>query len=366
MADSSNKTEKPTPQRLRKAREEGQFLSSKDMVGSLQFVLFVVILAGYAPAWFGEAEETTVLIFRAAFKPDLGSRDMIQLGAEAAARLLYPLGVAAAALTGVALLAQFSTTRFGVSLKKLKPSLKRLNPLSNLKELPRRNVPAAIQALAMMVIFTTAIWFVVTGSLQKLFSIPMVSLTSALAVAGDAVADLFWKAAGVFLLFGLIDLGRQFRRRQKDLRMSKQEIKDEMKQNDGDPHVKARFQGLRREMLRNQMLKEVPTATAVIVNPTHYAVAVRYEHGGAAVPIVVAKGRNHFALRIKELARSRDIPVVENPPLAQALHKSVKVGQEIPPHLYRAVAEVLAYVYRVMKAAEAHRQPRTQEFSRIL
>jgi flagellar biosynthetic protein FlhB len=182
-------------------------------------------------------------------------------------------------------------------------------------------------------------------------------LPLSLSLIGDSLSDLFWKAASVFVLFGMIDLARQTRRYQKDMRMSKHEVREEYRESEGDPHVRARIRRLRRDMLRNQMMKEVPTATAVIVNPTHYAVALRYDHGSTAVPMVIAKGRNHLALRIRQIAIANGVPLVENPPLAQALYKSVKTGQEIPPHLYRAVAEVLAYIYRLMNKQPQQSRP---------
>jgi flagellar biosynthetic protein FlhB len=160
--------------------------------------------------------------------------------------------------------------------------------------------------------------------------------------------DLFWKAAGLFVVFGAVDLFRQMRRYQRDLRMSRQEIREEMKDVEGNPQIKARIRRLQRERARRQMMKEVPKATAVVVNPTHFAVAIRYQMESMAAPVVVAKGKNYLALRIRQKAVEHEIPVIENPPLAQALYKSVDVGQEIPPHLYRAVAEILAYIFKLM------------------
>jgi flagellar biosynthetic protein FlhB len=130
--------------------------------------------------------------------------------------------------------------------------------------------------------------------------------------------------------------------------MSKQEVREESKEQQGDPHIKMRIRRLQRDLARRQMMKEVPKATAVIVNPTHYAVAIRYSMESAAAPMVVAKGKNYVAARIRKLALEHQVPIVENPPLAQALYKSAEVGQEIPAHLYRAVAEILAYIYRMM------------------
>jgi flagellar biosynthetic protein FlhB len=130
--------------------------------------------------------------------------------------------------------------------------------------------------------------------------------------------------------------------------MSKQDIKEEMKDLEGNPQMKARIRRLMRERLRRQMMKEVPKATAVVVNPTHFAVAIRYQVESMAAPVVVAKGKNYLALRIRQKAVEHQVPIIENPPLAQALYRSVEVGQEIPPHLYRAVAEILAYIYKLM------------------
>jgi flagellar biosynthetic protein FlhB len=132
------------------------------------------------------------------------------------------------------------------------------------------------------------------------------------------------------------------------LGMTKQEIRDEAKETDGNPQVKGKIRRMQRDLARRNMMREVPKATAIIVNPTHYAVALKYEQGTMAAPRVVAKGKNYLAARIRKKAIENQIPIIENPPLAQALYKSVDVGQEIPAHLYRAVAEILAYIFRLM------------------
>ena len=164
-----------------------------------------------------------------------------------------------------------------------------------------------------------------------------------------AIGELLWKAAYLFLIWGAIDLFRQQKRFQDEMRMSKQEIRDESRDSDGNPQIKAKIRRLQKDALRRRMMSQVPTATAVIVNPTHYAIALRYDHETMATPMVVAKGKNYLALRIRQRALEHNIPLVENPPLAQALYKSVDVGKEIPAHLYRAVAEVLAYIYRLTR-----------------
>jgi flagellar biosynthetic protein FlhB len=162
--------------------------------------------------------------------------------------------------------------------------------------------------------------------------------------------EVLWKAAAFFVLFGVIDLFRQKRRFAKQMKMSKQELRDEVKETEGNPQIKMRIRRLQRDVRRRRMMEDVKTATALIVNPTHYAVAIRYHHETMPAPVVVAKGKNYLAQRIRARALDHQIPLIENPPLAQALYKSVDVGQQIPAHLYRAVAEILAYIYKLTGA----------------
>jgi flagellar biosynthesis protein FlhB len=159
---------------------------------------------------------------------------------------------------------------------------------------------------------------------------------------------MLWRAGAVFLLFGGVDMFRQYRRHMKTLRMTKAEVKEEHKRNEGDPQMKGRIRRLRRDLLRRQMMRDVPKATVVLMNPTHFAVAIRYDMQDVPCPILVAKGRNWLALRIRQIAREHDVPVIENPPLARALYDACEVGQAIPPDFYKAVAEVLAYIYRIL------------------
>ena len=260
-------------------------------------------------------------------------------------RLLAP---AAGVLLAVTLGVQLAATQFGVSGKKLAPDLQRLNPLARLREMPKQNLPALLRAAVMLPLFGMAVYGIVRDNLAAYMALPFQGVESAFSQVCGSFAALLWKAGGVFLLFGAVDLFRQRRRYRKDLRMSKQEIRDEVKETEGNPQMKARIRRLARERLRHKMMKEVPTATAVIVNPTHYAVALRYALDSMATPVVVAKGKNYLAQRIRQRAMEYQVPIVENPPLAQALYRSVDIGQEIPAHLYRAVAEILAYVYKLM------------------
>jgi flagellar biosynthetic protein FlhB len=328
VADNNGqRTEQPTVKRLDKARKEGQFPTARQFVSAMQFLAFVAALEAWGGQWLAELRRLMRHTLAAAFAADAGAK-----AAETSHYLLLDvlrlLAPAAGVLLAVTLGVQLAATQFGVSGKKLAPDLQRLNPL-----LP---------------LFGMAVYGIVRDNLAAYMALPFQGVESAFSQVCGSFAALLWKAGGVFLLFGAVDLFRQRRRYRKDLRMSKQEIRDEVKETEGNPQMKARIRRLARERLRHKMMKEVPTATAVIVNPTHYAVALRYALDSMATPVVVAKGKNYLAQRIRQRAMEYQVPIVENPPLAQALYRSVDIGQEIPAHLYRAVAEILAYVYKLM------------------
>ncbi|MGA2736015.1 MAG: EscU/YscU/HrcU family type III secretion system export apparatus switch protein [Bryobacteraceae bacterium] len=346
MADNGQKTEQPTAKRLVKARKDGQFPAARQFVSAMQFVAFVALLEAWGGHWLAELRLLMRHSLAAAFS--IRQEQIVEISRYLLVDLLRLLAPAAGVLLLVTLGMQLAATQLGVSLKKLAPDLKRLNPMSRLKDLPRQNLPALLRAVAMLPLFGLAVYGIIRDNLFAYMALPFQSVESGFRHACGSFGTLLWKACGVFMVFGLVDLFRQRRRYSKDLRMSKQEIRDEFKESEGNPQMKARIRRIRRERLRHQMMKEVPKATAVIVNPTHYAVALRYALDSMATPVVVAKGKNYLALRIRQRATEHQVPIIENPPLAQALYSSVEVGQEIPAHLYRAVAEILAYVYKLM------------------
>jgi flagellar biosynthetic protein FlhB len=348
MADKDQKTEQPTLRRMLKAREEGNFPSARIFVGAIQFLAFVAMLGSWGGTWITATHQTMAQLLHHAMAPNLDPAFILNLSVELIERTFMPLAVLGCVLIGVTLAAQLMVTRLGVSLKKLAPDPKRLNPVNRLRELPRQNIPALLQALVMLPVFGSAVYFLVRDDFQGFLSLPLKSVTAGAAQVGASIQTLLWKASFVFLVFGAVDLFRQKRRYQQDLRMSKQEIRDELKEVEGSPLMKQRIRRLRRDMARRRMMQEVARATAVIVNPTHYAVALKYSMQSAGAPTVVAKGKNYLALRIRQRAIDHQVPLVENPPLAQALYKSVDVGQEIPAQFYRAVAEILAYIHRLM------------------
>jgi flagellar biosynthetic protein FlhB len=348
MSDKDQRTEQPTQQRLKKAREEGRFAVSKELVAAVQFAVFASLLTGMAGAWWPSTRATARELLLSAFRLELNPVSVQSVVVQYIVPLGVVLGISGMLMMGASLLTQLAVTGFGLASSRLSPDITRLNPVSNLRELPRRNRGAFLEASVMLPVMLAVSWAVISGRLDEFLRLPLSGIENSVRVLGGAFSELLWKATVVFLAWGAFDLFRQKQRYTKDLRMTKQEIREEFKQNEGSPEIKAKIRRLRRELLRRRMMSEVPSATAVIVNPTHFAVALRYNMQTMPAPKVVAKGKNYLALRIRQKALDHQVPVIENPPLAQALYKNVEVGQDIPAALYRAVAEVLAYVFRMM------------------
>jgi flagellar biosynthetic protein FlhB len=349
MADRDQRTEQPTQQRVRKSRDEGRFAVSREFVAGVQFLVFVSLMASWSEHWFQQSLRGMRSMILDAFRSDVTSAGLVALALKPATPISIAFFGTGSLVMGVVLMSQLTVSGFGFATAKLVPDLNRASPLSNLKELPSRNRRAFLEAVLLLPVFLGICWAIISAQIEDYLRLPLMPSAAAAGLVGASISELLWKAASVFLVWGAIDLFRQRKRFQSDLKMTKQEVRDESRQNEGNPEIKMKIRRLRRELLRRRMMAEVPTATAVIVNPTHFAVALRYDLHGASAPRVVAKGKNFLALRIREKAISHQVPVIENPPLAQALYKHVEVGQEIPSDLYRAVAEVLAYVFRLMR-----------------
>lgn len=348
MPDRGQRSEKPTPRRIQKARQQGRFPTSRDLVAALQFLAFVILLALAGGTWLMQLANNTRYLLAEAFRREPSGGGILSLVRLTLYRDGLPLALGGAVLLGVTLMAQFGVTRFGLAAKRLVPDAARLNIVNRLRELPRQNWGVFRQAVLLLPLFALAVYAVVKSNLDTLLRLPLQGVAQGARQVAVSIQDLLWKAAVVFVALGALDYWRQHRQYMRDLAMTKQEVREEAKETEGNPQTRARIRRLQRELRRRQMMRQVPKATAVVVNPTHYAVALRYQMEVMPAPRVVAKGRNYLAQRIRKLAIHHQVPVIENPPLAQALYKSTEVGQEIPAHLYRAVAEVLAYIYRLM------------------
>jgi len=342
--DKSTQTEEPTQKRLAEAHEHG------DVVKSPEVSTFIVLLGGtLAIAIFGksaaEGLASTMRLF-------LEQPDRIELNAAMLQSLLLRVGmilgpffllVVAAGLGG-----NLIQHRPVFTFERIKPDLSKLSLTAGLKRMFGMDGLANLaKGLIKIAIVATAIWTQVWPERAALES---VLSQSPQGVAGDMSHLLFKVLIAALAALAAIAAGDYFLQRFRFLqrnRMSKQEIKEEFRQTEGDPAVKAKIRQIRQERSRRRMMAAVPEATVLITNPTHFAVALKYESGKMSAPVCVAKGVDALALRIRKVAEEHDVPIVENPPLARALHATVEVDQAIPPEHYKAVAQVIGYVMRL-------------------
>ncbi len=312
---------------------------------ALQFAAAVGLLSLYSERVVRGVIQTARGLFEQSFRRELSVGELQSLAAAVlrdGMSFVFPLGLS---LVAIGLLMHLGQTGFVLSAKKLTPDVNRLNPLAKLRDLPGENLSQTFKAAVLLPLFAVVLWQIVSSRLDVFLSLAAMTAAAGTVAVSHAVLDLLMKAAVCLVVLGLIDLYRQRSRLSGKLKMSKEEVRREHKDLEGDPHIKARMRRLRREMMRRRMMSDVPKATVVITNPTHYAVALRYEPQGAAAPVVVAKGLDLIALRIRSIAEEHGIAIVENPPLARTLYRSAEIGTEIPEDLYRTVAEILAYIY---------------------
>lgn len=346
MSDQA-RTEQPSPRRLAKAREEGRFPSSRLFAAGVHgcFVILMMLSAGpqimqALQVWLGAR-------MREAFTARVTSDELTVLYRQTLHTLFTPwlptLGLAALAV----LLAQLVVTQFGFNWKSLTLDFTRLNPSSRVMELPKRNAMHTLQAAAVLLCSMVLLYLAGKPLWPAMVGLQRSALHSSLAYCWDVVLSAMTKFAILLLCGGVLDLLWTKYQWWNSLKMTKAEVRQETKESEGNLEVKAQLRRMGRQLLRRRMLNQVSTATAIVVNPTHYSVAIRYDLQSMAAPVVVAKGKNLLALQIRRRASSHQIPIVENPPLTRALYRSVEVGQEIPPALYRAVAEILAHILRL-------------------
>jgi len=268
---------------------------------------------------------------------------MRDLGSTTALLMLPPVGMmAVASLSGHLLQGAPPFT-----LKPLQPKLSRVNPMKGIKKVfSARSLVNLAKALLKMALFTSVAVMAVRDAMKEgLIGAP--GAEGATLVLFTLIGKVIFRIVVIWVALAILDLLYTRYQHVRDLMMTKQEVKDERKQTEGDPRVKARIRSKQMEMARSRMMADLPDATVVITNPTHYAVALRYVPGETDVPKLLAKGRDLLAQRIREIAAEHRIPIVEDPPLARALYRSVPLGGYVPESLYRAVAEVLAFVYRL-------------------
>jgi flagellar biosynthesis protein FlhB len=347
---ADNRTERATPRRRQKAEEQGQVLRSRDLVSALTLMSAIFLLAWRPQILIGGWQTYFARVLdNAATSEWKDQLPVFTWTGLAVVQWVWPVFAVTFCVAVAATLAQGGLV---VSPEALKPKWERFNPAHNVKQMFSLSTLSRVlrSLLPTAVILYLALRLILQQAAAILHSSRLLS-HGALSLIGQMAFDLAWQSCLVLLVWSGADYFLQKQSHEKSLRMTKQEVKQEMKDSDGNPQVRSRIRKLRREMLRRSLDKDIKRATAVITNPTHYAVALEYRPGIMAAPVVVAKGRDFIAKKIRELARHHDVPIIENPPLARALFTGAEVGQIIPPKLYVAVAEILAFIYRTQAKA---------------
>ncbi len=338
---SEDRTEAATPRRLQRAREAGQAPVSRELPAFMGLGVFALVLAMAAPAEAHALALRLSILFR---RFDLSPAAALRLAALAALAALAPV-VGAALVAGAA--AVLLQTGFLLSLTPLAPDPSRLSPAAGLRRLfGATHLVEGGKALAKLTAMGITVWYALRGALPALRLAPFRDPRDLPPVAAGLVLRMLVAVLAVQAVIAVADLVWMRLQHARSLRMSREELRDEQKEADGDPKIKARIRQLRLQRARRRMLAAVPKATVVVTNPTHYAVALAYDRGKSAAPRVVAKGVDSMAARIREAATAHGVPLVANSPLARALHR-LDIDAEIPPEHYKAVAELIAYVWRL-------------------
>lgn len=348
------KTEPATSKKLNDVRKEGQVAKSKEIIMAVTLMALFIIIKVYVGN-MGEKFISSFKEFYNSFELIVNSSSeglSMKLAAESVKNIfvdtlniVFPIFLVAVV---IAILGNTLQQRWMVTAKPLAPKFSKLNPINGFKRLfSFKQLFELIKSVAMMLVIAYVVYTTVKDKMNLLLTFYDVTLYRALALTGDAIIDLGIKISGIFLVIGFVDLVYQRIKFKQDTMMTKQEVKDEFKNTEGDPQVKGQIRRRMQEISRRRMMQQLPEADVVITNPTHFAVALKYEPNSGMAPVVIAKGADYLAFQIREKAKECNIEIVENKPLARILYNNVDIGMEIPPELYQAVAEILA---RVLKA----------------
>lgn len=351
---SQERTEKATPKKRDDARKKGQIARGAELPAALSFLAAVVALNVLGTDIFRRVgqliRDTSGYILQGGTIGLPDAHAMVLNAGGVLALIVVPVVVAgfASSVAG-----NFAQGGLSLTSEALKPKGERFNPASNIKRVFGLDSAVNLaKSLVKLILVGTAAYTVIAPMIEKSPMLVNAPVGALVVMLGETLYNLALRCGLVLLVLALADYGYAWYKHEKSLRMSKQEIRDEFKEQEGDPLVKSQRRRAGRALAQRRSIAEVPTASVVVTNPTHFAVALRYDRDKDAAPIVVAKGADHVAAKIREIARDNDVPLVENPPLARALFRTVEPNQMIPAEFFSAIAEILAFVFRQRDPAE--------------
>jgi flagellar biosynthesis protein FlhB len=354
MADETGneKTEQPTAKKLRDAREKGQVARSKDLNSTV-----ILLISAVSFLCFGKYMAQDILkLMKLAFSFNLEilktSKEINQFVLQLATMGLISVIPFLIALFIASLLGPILLGGWSMSIKAIMPKLERLSPLKGFKRMVSlKGFMEMIKAFAKFLVIAACGIIVIKIQLESFMALGNYPVKIAITQGVSLLAWSFLFIASSLILISAIDVPFQLHEHTKQLKMTKQEVKDELKETEGKPEVKSKIRSTQQELARNRMMQEVPKADVILTNPTHYAVALNYDDASDKAPIVVAKGKDFIAMQINKVARAHDIPILSLPPLARAIYFSADINEEIHQELYVAVAQVLAYIFALRKKA---------------
>jgi len=346
--DDAQKTEEPTRKRLEDAAERGQVITSREATSFFLLFAFTLVLGWVAPTLLRKT-----LAFLSVFieRPESLSMDNQSIG-QLIANTIQLCGnilfVPFVAFIVAVIMASILQNRFVFSADPIIPKLEKISLMKGIKRLfSLRALVEFLKGVLKMIVVAVVAYYAIAPYFMHLKQLPGIALPGSLAYLAATARRMLIGICIVMFFIAIFDFLYQRFEYIKSLRMSKQDIRDEYKQQEGDPHIKQRLRQIRMERARTRMMSAVPTADVIITNPTHYSIALKYDADTMRAPKVVAKGLDNIAMRIREVAKEHDIPFFENAPLAQALYATVDIDKEVPSDHYKAVAEVISYVYRL-------------------
>lgn len=349
--EGGDKTEEPTAKKIQDSRKEGSVAKSKEISNAIMLLAFFISLKVFIPFLSKRLLEMFEIFWNPASElatTNFSTKTIWQLFLDI---IVYTV-ITILPFLLVALVIGFLSERFQikwmVTTKPLKPKFNKLNPISGFKRMFNKEALFnLILSILKIVVFSAITYSELKDNVGVLLSVYDYNIKDCLGILFELIMDLGIKISMVYLIFGVADLFYKRWKHKKDLRMTKNEVKDEYKNQEGDPKVKGQQRQRMQQAARRRMMNSIPEADVVITNPTHFAVVLKYDNTLSNAPVVTAKGADYLAMKIKDIARENNIEIVENKPLARMLYSNVEVGNEIPPELYQAVAEVLAYVYKL-------------------
>ena len=349
--EGQEKTEVPTEKKRRESREEGQVAFSKELSSAALLAGIVLTLVATSPIILDAMRQLMSQIFRdLAQRKELSIDIIFTLSGEILSIILPAFAPFAAVIIFAGIFASVLQVGVMITFKAVAPKFNKISPLTGLKRLfSSQSLADFLKSMAKLIIVGFVGYLTYIDKITELNGLSVSTPESILIYNFTVVAEVAGKIVLALVAIAIFDYFYQRWHHEQQLMMTKQEVKDETKQTEGDPQLKARIRQIQREMSNARMMQEVPKADAVIVNPTHFSVAILYDRDVMSAPEVIAKGADHLALRMRTVARENNVPILERPELARDLYANVDIGDDIPERFYKAIAEILAFVYRLRK-----------------